>query len=168
MQLLGQVLPPLNNRGADIAGNQNDIRYLMDQQCTRLVMEYRMHKRYPAPSDTFEEALSIYQNQENDYNCSGLWGGMLQWMVLMDQGELYEKCKWNLQEDFKDVTKCVWFLRAEEELKLYDAYAMNLAGDGTCFEVEDDFESLQKTDPVCPENNIKRKASVMRPIPFRH
>lgn len=65
-------------------------------------------------------------------------------MVLMDQGELYEKCKRNLQEDFKDVTKCVWFLRAEEELKLYDAYAMNLAGDGTCFEVEDDFESLKK------------------------
>lgn len=128
----------------DHVGNQDDIRYLMDQQCTRLVMEYRMHKRYPAPSDTFEEALSIYQNQENDYNCSGLWGGMLQWMVLMDQEELYEKCKRNLQEDFKNVTKCAWFLRAEEELKLYDAYAMNLAGDGTCFEIEENFESLRK------------------------
>lgn len=128
----------------DRVGNQDDIRYLMDQQCTRLVMEYRMHKRYPAPSDTFEEALSIYQNQENDYSCSGLWGGILQWMVLMDQEGLYEKCKWNLQEDYKDVAKCAWFLRAEEELKLYDAYAMNLSGDGTCFEIENDFESIKK------------------------
>ena len=62
----------------------------------------------------------------------------------MDQKELYEKSKANLQEDFKDVTKCAWFLRADEETKFYDAYAMNLAGDGTCFEVEKDFDNLKK------------------------
>ncbi len=128
----------------DYVGHADSVCELMDQQCTRILMEYRLHRRYPAQTDTFEEALCIYQNQENEYKCSGLWGGMLQWMVAMDQKELYEKCKANLQEDFKDVTKCAWFLREDEETKFYDAYAMNLAGDGTCFEVEKDFDSLKK------------------------
>ena len=49
-----------------------------------------------------------------------------------------------MKETLREVTKCAWFLRADEELKLYDRHAMNLAGDGTCFEIADNFQDLKK------------------------
>lgn len=129
----------------DAIGDVDGITYLMDYQCMRLGSEYNMHGKYPAPSDTYEEALEIsHASAKSEYRCSGFWGGMLQWMVLMDQKELYEKLKGFLKETLREVTKCAWFLRADEELKLYDRHAMNLAGDGTCFEIEDSFEELKK------------------------
>lgn len=129
----------------DLADDKEGIEYLMDEQCMKVANEYTIYGKYPAPTDTYEEALEIWHSsgKTTEYNCSGFWGCMLQWMVLMDQEELYDKLKVFLKETLQAVTKCAWFLRADEELKLYDRYAMNQAGDGTSFETEDTFQNLK-------------------------
>ena len=40
--------------------------------------------------------------------------------------------------------RSAWFLTAEEEIKLYDDYAMNQAGDGVAFEVEQSFDEAKE------------------------
>ena len=37
----------------------------------------------------------------------------------------------------------MWLIKADEECTLYDAYAMNKAGDGVAFEPEKTFEDLK-------------------------
>ena len=79
-----------------------------------------------------------------DYVTSAFWGTMLEWLVLLDQKDLYVQLQPFLAEDLADVTKCAWFLRASEESAIYDAYAMNKAGDGVAFEPEKSFEDLKE------------------------
>lgn len=61
----------------------------------------------------------------------------------MKQSELYSSILPVLKDDLKEVTKCVWFMRADEESSFYDHYAMNLAGEGMAFEVEDSFNQME-------------------------
>ncbi|MGM9601868.1 MAG: hypothetical protein ACI3W5_09875 [Faecousia sp.] len=68
---------------------------------------------------------------------------MLEWFVLMGQSELYQAILPVIKDDLKEVTKCVWFLRAEEEPAFYDRFAMNLAGEGTSLDVEDSFSQME-------------------------
>lgn len=67
-----------------------------------------------------------------------------EWMVIMNQADLYQQLQTFLSEDLEAVTKCAWFLRAEEELKFYDFYAMNEAGEGVSFDMPESFEKLKE------------------------
>jgi hypothetical protein len=69
---------------------------------------------------------------------------MLEWIVLMDQRELYDQLQVFLAEDLTDVTKCTWFLKAEEEIALYDASAMNQSGEGVAFEAVRSFDEVKE------------------------
>ena len=122
-----------------------DINVLLQYQCTHLAHYYLIYKKYPTAADLFEDAVNIHMGfPAEDYITSALWGTMMQWMVLMGQEELYMQLLPFLKKDLEEVTKCVWFLKAEEEIKFYDAYAMNLAGEGVALDVEKDFEKMKE------------------------
>ncbi|MDO5416460.1 MAG: hypothetical protein Q4F29_04600 [Lachnospiraceae bacterium] len=95
--------------------------------------------------DSFEDAVNIHMGfSTEDYLTFGFWGTMLEWMVLMEQEKLYQQLQLFLEEDLGKVTKCVWFLRTEEESKFYDAYAMNRAGEGIGIDIEKIFEKIKQ------------------------
>lgn len=129
----------------DRLGRIEDINILIKYQCTRLANFYRMYKKYPTAADSFEDAVNIYMGfPAEDYTTSAFWGTMLQWMVLMEQKELYQQLQPFLSKDLSEVTKCVWFLRDEEEIKFYDAHAMNLSGEGVALNVETEFGRMKE------------------------
>lgn len=129
----------------DRLGRIEDINTLIQYQCTHLAHFYLMYKKYPTAADSFEDAVNIHMGfPAEDYITSAFWGTMLQWMVLMEQKEMYQQLQPFLSKDLAEVTKCVWFLRAEEETKFYDAYAMNLAGEGVALNVEPEFEKMKE------------------------
>lgn len=66
-------------------------------------------------------------------------------LVLFHQKELYQTLQPFLADDLADVTKCIWFLRSEEELAFYDSLAMNKAGEGVALDPESTFEKLENT-----------------------
>lgn len=122
----------------------DDIRMLMERQCMYLLAYYRREHKYPVPTDCFEDATRIHLGLPvDDYNTSAFWGTMVEWIILMDCDKLYNDLIDFLREDLSEVTKCAWFLRAEEELNFYDPQAMNRAGEGTAFEPEDTFEEMK-------------------------
>lgn len=129
----------------DRLGGNEEISTLLQYQCTYLGYYYLMYQKYPTAADSFEDAVNIYMGfPAEDYLTSALWGTMLKWMVLMGAEELYQQLQPFLKKDLAEVTKCIWFLRAEEEIKFYDAYAMNLAGEGVALDVEKTFEKMKE------------------------
>lgn len=54
----------------------------------------------------------------------------------MNFKELYESIKDFLKIDLKNVSKCVWFLKKEEELFFYEPLVMNTVGEGIEITVE--------------------------------
>lgn len=130
-------------RFLDRMGRERDICELLYHQCTYLMVYYLKFRKYPTPTDSFEDAVNIEMGlPAEDYVTSAFWGTMLEWIVLMGHKELYQKLQLFLEEDLKEVTKCVWFLRANEEAILYERYAMNRAGEGIALSVEKSFEQL--------------------------
>lgn len=122
-----------------------DVGILIHNQTVQLLLYYRLYRKYPSPEDSFEDAVNIHMGfPAEDYVTSAFWGTMLEWLVLLDQKDLYVQLQPFLAEDLADVTKCAWFLRASEEGAIYDAYAMNKAGDGVAFEPEKSFEDLKE------------------------
>ena len=122
-----------------------DICKLMRYQCTRLAYYYLMYHKYPTPADSIEDAIAIDMGiLAEDYQTSAFWGTMLEWMACMDQSELYQFLQSFLKDDLKNVTKCVWFLRAEEESEFYDVCAMNQAGEGIALQLEKTFDKLKE------------------------
>lgn len=129
----------------DRLGRFEDIKVLVQNQCGCLMQYYRMYKKYPSPADSFEDAVNIHMGfPSEDYVTSAFWGTMLEWIVLMNQEKTYDMLHDFSLEDLANVTKCAWFLTAEEEIKLYDDYAMNQAGDGVAFEVEQSFDEAKE------------------------
>ena len=123
----------------------DDINTLIQNLCVHSVENYRIYKKYPTPTDSFEDAVNIDMGfQAEDYLTSAFWGTMLEWIVLMDQKELYNQLQVFLAEDLANVTKCAWFLKAEEEIALYDAHAMNRSGEGVVFEAERTFDETKE------------------------
>lgn len=121
-----------------------DVKILINNQTVQLAWYYRFFQKYPSPEDSFEDAINIHMGfPAEDYRTSAFWGTMLEWLVLMEQKELYGELQPFLAEELEGVTKCAWFLKADEECALYDAYAMNKAGDGVAFEPEKTFEDLK-------------------------
>lgn len=129
----------------DKLGRCEDINILTYNQCCNLMQYYRIYKKYPSPADSFEDALNIYMDfPAEDYLTSAFWGTMLEWIVLMNHQKTYDVLRDFLSEDLSDVTKCTWFLRSEEEVKLYDDYAMEQAGEGVDFEIEQSFDEAKE------------------------
>lgn len=129
----------------DRLGRCDDINVLVQNQCGCLMQYYRIYKKYPSPVDTFEDAVNIHMGfPAEDYVTSAFWGTMLEWIVLMDQEKTYDMLHDFLLEDLATVTKCSWFLTSEEEINLYDDYAMNMAGDGVAFELEQSFDEAKE------------------------
>lgn len=121
----------------------DEIKFLMKNQAQILMGYYRVYNKFPAPSDTFEEAVAIETSEGNeDYEVSAFWGYYLLLMAYLDCYELYESAKEFLQCDLEKVSKCVWFLRENEELNFYNAWAMNLAGEGVEISVTDEYKTF--------------------------
>ena len=88
-----------------------------------------IYRKYPTPTDSFQEVVDIeMENIVEDYETSGLWGYFLLWIGVSREEELYMNLKEFLDKDLENVTKCVWFLRADEEEFLYEYDAMVKAG----------------------------------------
>lgn len=79
-----------------------------------------------------------------EYDVSAFWGYCLLLIFYLDDRELYEGLQEFLQIKLQKVSKCVWFLRKDEELKLYEYWGMNSAGEGIEITVEDEFELFKK------------------------
>ena len=105
-----------------------------------------LNKKYPTPDDSFESAVNIEIGLPvPQYQTSAFWGVMMEWLVLLQQKELYQTLQPFLKEDLAEVTKCIWFLRSDEELAFYDSIAMNKAGEGVALSPEHTFEELENT-----------------------
>lgn len=122
-----------------------DIKTLLNYQTVELMLYFKSSHKYPAQSDSFEEAVNIeFGFEESPYEMSVFWGILLECIVCVEEYELYDKIKLFLKEDLGEVTKSTWFLRKNEELLFYDYGAMNLAGEGVVIDAENDFELLKK------------------------
>lgn len=129
-------------------GRLDEIRHLIHIQSNTLMRFYMWQGKFPAPSDSFEEAMVIENNTEEvNYEVSAFWGYNLLLMYHLGCEELYEQTKEFLKQNLSKVTKCVWFLRKDEELCFYDSLAMNMAGEGIEIPIGEDYEKFQ--------NNVK-------------
>lgn len=141
-------------------GRQEDVEVILANQAICLMDYYKFYKKYPAPTDSFQEALDIeFGNITEDYEISGLWGYLLLWIGILKNKELYEKIKKFLDDDLKNVTKCIWFLRANEEEFFYNRYAMNYAGEGIELKTENNFEIFIKKINYILEQYVDEKFS---------
>lgn len=130
-------------RFLDRRGRKEDIHQLLQRQCMYSMGYYLKFHKYPTATDSFEDAVNIEIGLlSEDYITSSFWGNMLEWIVLMGQDDLYQQLQVFLDVDLKEVTKCTWFLRADEETLFYDPYAMTKAGEGIAINVERSFEQL--------------------------
>lgn len=122
-----------------------DVHTLVRELVFRLVKNYRVNHKYPTSTDSFVDAVNMeFGNETEEYQTSGMWGMILEWMVILGLREEYEAIQGFLKNDLGGVTKCVWFLRQYEETLYYNKYAMNLAGEGIAIGAEDTFELLNK------------------------
>lgn len=120
----------------DRVGFHKDIIAIMNNHCWCLQNWYRLCHGYPSSEDSYEEAVNIRNERNyNEYLSSAFWGVMLQWIALYNQEELFIQIKDFLIDDLKDVTKCTWFIKAEEEDALYMRGVLYNAGDCTSIEV---------------------------------
>ena len=123
----------------------DDIKILLEDQSRILVNYYRGQHKYPAPSDTFEEAINIEsRNLVEEYKYSGFWGYTLLCIVSLDFESLYNEIKEFLKDDLEQVAKCIWFLRKNEEEIYYERCAMNLAGEGVELPVEMEYSDFKR------------------------
>ena len=126
-------------------GRISEVKYLMEHQGKTLMYYYQHNHKYPAPSDSFEEAVKIeFRTNRETYDTSGFWGYFLLCIACVDYEELYNALKDFLEKDLQNVTKCIWFMRQKEEALLYDYYAMNLAGEGVALSTEKDYKTFKK------------------------
>ncbi|MBP3603214.1 MAG: hypothetical protein J6J79_03585 [Lachnospiraceae bacterium] len=122
----------------------DEIGEIMERQLGVLMRFYVWQGKFPAPSDSFEEAMKIEnKSDEVNYDVSAFWGYSLLLMHQFKCMELYAVLNKFLKQNLSSVTKCTWFLRKDEELALYNPWAMNLAGEGIEVPVEDDFNKFQ-------------------------
>lgn len=125
-------------------GTREDICNLLGMQTMRLMNYYKLLKKYPTPTDSFQDAIDIEMgNTVENYETSGLWGYFLLWIGVLREERSYNRLKNFLDEDLEKVTKCVWFLRDDEEQSFYEYGAMK-AGEGIELKTEKDFDTFVK------------------------
>lgn len=129
-------------------GRTEEMRINLKDQSRILVNYYRGQHKYPAPSDSFEEAVNIESGgPAEEYKCSAFWGYTLLCIACLDFESLYRELRDFLKDDLEQVTKCVWFLRRDEEEMYYEPFAMNLAGEGIDLTVGKSYADFkQRTD----------------------
>lgn len=128
----------------DRLGKRDELGVLIHNYCHRLRLYFQWFGKYPSPQDSFEDAVDIYMGTSTEeYESSVFWGIMLEWISLTGNGEVYTELQPFLVDSLENVTKCTWFLRADEEQYLYDYYAMNTAGDGVAFELYKNYEEFK-------------------------
>ena len=143
----------------DRAGCSEDVKVLMYNHCTCLVQWFRLCKSYPSPEDDFEDVVRMRTAMyDGEYLSSAFWGEMLRWIVLYDQKALYNDLDTFLNQDLKEVTKCTWLLKADEEDALYESWAMYKAGDGTSFDASK-YKKLAKDIRLVEKQYKKEKFS---------
>lgn len=124
---------------------REEMTYLVKFQTETLMSHYMLHNKFPAPSDTFEEAMEIEMKSGSvTYDVSAFWGYYLLIIFYMDEKEMYECLQEFLNVELDKVSKCVWFQRSTEEKMFYDSWAMNASGEGVAIDVEKDFETFKK------------------------
>lgn len=124
---------------------KEEIKYLIKYQTETLMKHFRLHNKFPAPSDSFDEALEIEMNSGSvNYDVSALWGYYLLILFYLNEQEIYDQLHEFLKVDLEKVSKCVWFLRKEEEIQFYAYWAMNVAGEGVEIAVEENFELFKE------------------------
>ena len=124
-------------RYLDRVGRDKDSGTIISDLCTYVQRYCQMYKKYPSSIDSFEDAVNMHMGfPAEEYVTSAFWRTMLEWIVLMNKQQLYDGLYEFLLEDLKNITKCTWFIKGEEELALYDYYAMNKAGEGASFPIE--------------------------------
>ena len=125
---------------------KDEIGYLIEHQTETIKLYFELYKKFPAPSDTFEEAMEIEMNPENiPYEVSACWGYYLLILFYMDERKCYDYLKVFLEEKLNKVSKCVWFLRAEEEIIFYEPWAMITAGEGIDITIEENFDMFKES-----------------------
>jgi len=126
-------------------GRKNEVSILLQNQTTLLEQYYCSFRKYPTSADTFRDAIAIELEEEReDYDSSGMWGYFLLWIAILDERELYAEIQPFLSEELSEVTKCVWFIRGDEETYLYDNYVTRLAGDGVAIDVLKDYDEFKE------------------------
>ena len=129
----------------DRLNKRKELEILLHNYCNRLALLFQLHKKYPSPLDSFKDAVDIYMGtSDEEYETSAFLGVMLEWITLTNNKTVYTDLQPFLVNDLKDVTKCAWFLRANEEQYLYNYYAMTSAGDGVSFEPIKKYENFTK------------------------
>lgn len=126
-------------------GREDESKALLSNLCIILPPYYRIFHKYPTSEDSYLDAINIEKGNEHDgYKSSGLWGYFLLWIYLFDDEETYMSLIEFLTKDIEKVTKCVWFMRKEEETLFYNYFAMNLSGDGVAIRVNEKYEDFRK------------------------
>ncbi len=123
----------------------DEIKILLDELVSESILRFRNLKKYPAPSDTFEEAINIEMSlteKMEPYRTSGFWGNILLLISTSSDNQLFDSIIDFLNEDISKVTKCVWYFSKEEEIEYYDEYAMYKMGTGVALSTNS-FEKLQ-------------------------
>ena len=124
---------------------KQEIENLLTNQTRGLMISYLTSKRYPSPEDTFSEAMDIYMgNQTSEYVTSAFWGTALLWIGYLRLEDCYNNLKDFLDKNLKEVTKCTWLLRADEEVSLYEPDAMHNSGDGIAISNKDNYSEFIK------------------------
>lgn len=125
-------------------GRKNEAVSLLQMQVETMMYHYKWNKKFPAPNDNFEEALEIENNVGRvKYDSSAFWGYCLLIIATLDCKEIYDNIRDFLVQDLEKTTKCVWFMRREEELLFYDYYAMNIAGEGVELTLENNYDKFK-------------------------
>lgn len=123
--------------------NEDEVRKLIQIQTLNLMYRYNFSRKFPSPSDNFEEALKIENgNHEVAYLVSGMWGNLLEWIVVLEEKTLYNRLYEFLHSTLKETTMCVWYYNAEEEVNFYQSNAMNKIGAGVAVLLELEFEKF--------------------------
>lgn len=123
-----------------LIGLKEQAHILIYNHITTLIANYTRFNKYPTPANTYKDALDIDMgNPHEDYETSSMWGYILLWIATLEDKKCYELAHDFLSENLKKVTKCIWFLRQDEESMLYDPFAMNSCGEGIAIDVEKNF-----------------------------
>lgn len=139
---------------------KDEIEILIEFHCNMLTNNYKINRKYPTSADTFQDAVDIEMgNRTEVYNTSVMWGVILEWIIILNQEKLYNELSDFLNNDLKDVTKCVWFLREYEEELFYDEYAMNFAGEGIAIGMENDYKECKAKLDFIFEQYVNEKFS---------
>ena len=127
-------------------GKHKEVSMLMREQCSILMLNHIKNGKYPAQEDSFEEAVQIeFHKNKDPYEMSVFWGVMIVYICITKDESLYNHIYNYLSENIKDVTKCIWLIRKDEEIGLYKYGAAHTIGEGFALETKKEFSEMKKT-----------------------